>query len=195
MMTPDDRLIQIAEDAFAEARRRAGAWITCGPGCGECCHRPFPITQADAERLREGLRQADAAVAEDIERRAVALWRRMERDFPGDAAAGELTGNEEWREWFFQRLTGQACPVLDEATQACRLYAHRPMACRLAGPLIQAGEGTFPPCPKNYVGATKEQIEATRVVLDDPLFHEPPDAPETLVAWVTSQYRRSKRSD
>lgn len=189
MMNPGARLIQIAEDAFAEARRRAGEWIQCGPGCGECCHRPFPIAAADAERLREGLRAADAALADDIRRRALELWRKMERDFPGDAARGELDANEEWREWFFTRMTGQACPVLDEATQACRLYEHRPMACRLAGPLIQAGEGTFPPCHKNYVGATPEQVEALRVVIEDPAFFEPADAPETVIAWVISQCR------
>ena len=58
------------------------------------------------------------------------------------------------------------------------------MACRLAGPLIQAGEGVFPPCPKNYQGATPEEVEACRVVLDDPLFLEPADEPETVVAFV-----------
>ena len=108
----------------------------------------------------------------------------MTHDFPGDEATGALTGDDAWREWFFNRLSGHACPVLDDTTQACRLYEHRPIACRLAGPAIQAGPGIFPPCHKNYTGATDAEVNACRVVLDDPLFFEPAEEPETVIAFV-----------
>ena len=184
MMDPERHLIQIVDAAFAEAQRRAGPWLQCAPGCGECCHRPFPITATDAQRLRQGLAQASWELAKDIRARASQLWEKMTRDFPGEAETGALTQEEAWREWFFNRMTGHACPVLDTATQACRLYAHRPIACRLAGPAIQAGDGVFPPCYKNYAGATPAQLDACRVTLTDPLFYEPAQAPETVIAYV-----------
>jgi Fe-S-cluster containining protein len=184
MMNPEQRLLQIVDAAFVEARRRAGDWLQCGPGCGECCHRPFPIAAADAARLRRGLAAASAELAEDIRRRAGEAWARMSRDFPGDLADGALTDDEAWREWFFGRMTGVPCPVLDLETQACRLYEYRPVACRLAGPAVRAGDGVFPPCHKNYVGASAEEVAACEVVLDDPLFFEEREAPETVIAYV-----------
>lgn len=184
MMDPERHLIQIVDAAFAEAQRRAGAWLQCAPGCGECCHRPFPITAADTRRLQRGLALAPVDLAADIRARGQALWRRMTHDFPGNDATGALTGDDAWREWFFNRMTGHACPILDDATQACRLYEHRPIACRLAGPAIQAGPGIFPPCHKNYAGATDAEVNACRVVLDDPLFFEPAEEPETVIAFV-----------
>ena len=108
----------------------------------------------------------------------------MARDFPGSPETGALTGDEAWREWFFSRMTGVPCPVLDSETQACRLYEHRPIACRLAGPAVRAGEGVFPPCHKNYVGATVAEVAACQVVLDDPLFFEMAEEPETVIAYV-----------
>ena len=51
----DRELIQIVDAAMAEAARLGGAWLVCRPGCAECCLGPFPITQLDARRLREGL--------------------------------------------------------------------------------------------------------------------------------------------
>lgn len=184
MMDREAHLVQIVDAAFAEARRRAGAWLVCGPGCGECCHRPFPITAADAARLQRGLAAAAPALAADIRARAAAVWAHFSRDFPGDLQQGALTADESWREWFFTRMTGTPCPVLDLGTQACRLYEHRPIACRLAGPAIRAGEGVFPPCHKNYSGATPAQVASCQVALDDPLFYEPADAPETVVAYA-----------
>jgi Fe-S-cluster containining protein len=184
MMDREQHLIQIVDAAFAEAQRRAGEALKCGPGCGECCHRPFAITAEDARRLQRGLAGAPAALASDIRARAATAWRQMERDFPGEYPQGALTADEAWREWFFTRSTGIACPVLDTGTQACRLYEHRPIACRLAGPAIQAGPGVFPPCRKNYVGLTDREIRSLEVKLDDPLFFETAEEPETVIAYA-----------
>ena len=54
-MPGDAALTQIVDTALAEAARKSGAWLVCRPGCTECCMGPFPITQLDARRLREGL--------------------------------------------------------------------------------------------------------------------------------------------
>jgi len=54
-MSGDEVLIRIVDAAMAEAARKSGPWLVCRSGCTECCMGPFPITQLDARRLREGL--------------------------------------------------------------------------------------------------------------------------------------------
>ena len=53
-MSGDRDFIQILDAALAESARRSGEWLVCKLGCTECCIGPFPITQLDAVRLREG---------------------------------------------------------------------------------------------------------------------------------------------
>ena len=108
----------------------------------------------------------------------------MQMDFPGDAHTGALTGATEWREWFFARHAGLACPVLDPATGACMLYTHRPICCRIYGPLVQIGNATSDPCHLCYVDATPEQVESTRVRVDFPGSGEPER--ETVIAYALS---------
>jgi Fe-S-cluster containining protein len=170
-------LLKLFDAAFTEAVRRGGEHVKCRAGCASCCYRPFAITQADAARLRRGI---EATGQRDITVRAQETWDRLRVDFPGDAGRGVLTGNEEWREWFFRRAEGSACPVLDEAEGRCRLYEWRPAACRLGGPLIQIGSYTQPVCELNYTGLTEAEREPMRVVIDPgPL--EPPGE-ETIIA-------------
>ncbi|MCX6590305.1 MAG: YkgJ family cysteine cluster protein [Acidobacteria bacterium] len=166
----------IAEAAFEEAKQRAAHWIVCRPGCDSCCRRPFAITQADAERLQ-------AVATFEIQARARAAWQRLQVDFPGDAATGTLTDREDWREWFFARHQGVACPALDEATGSCLVHQQRPVACRLYGPLITIGGETSDPCPLCYSGATAAQIEQTRVTVELPPGPSSP-ARETVIAWA-----------
>lgn len=191
-MIPENeaRALMLAEAAFREARERAGPnMVRCGHGCAECCRRPFAITAEDARRLLAGLADAEAAVAADIRARALAAGDRFSATFPGDPETGAFTGNDEWREWFFRQQEGVACPVLDSESGACRLYEHRPVACRAAGPLVQLGAAVYPPCHLNYAGATPEQKLAWTVAIDDPVFHEPATEPETLIAYAISRAR------
>src|SRR5580704_17105141 len=53
-------LIQIVDAALAEAVRKSGAWLACRPGCCECCMGPFPFSEADAARLRDGLAELES---------------------------------------------------------------------------------------------------------------------------------------
>gem|GEM_PF-4520529 len=142
-MRREPDLIALVGAAFEEARRRANGGVVCKPGCDSCCRKPFAITRADAARLR-------AAATGEIVRRAREAWAALAGDFPGDAATGELTGNESWREWFFARHDGLPCPALDEASGECLVYDHRPIACRLYGPLIEIGGTIADPCPLCY---------------------------------------------
>ncbi|MEZ5355218.1 MAG: YkgJ family cysteine cluster protein [Bryobacteraceae bacterium] len=181
----ESTLLRILDDATAEAQRRAQGGILCAPGCGECCHRMFAIAAVDAERLHRGLaqlEQSDPAQAAAIRERARKAWDRVKMDFPGDAATGLLTGNEEWRDWFWARTQGVPCPVQDPETQACSMHEHRTAACRLYGPLLRIGGDWSGPCPKCYPGLSRAEIEPLAVTVEgDPGDWGEPAA-ETVIA-------------
>jgi Fe-S-cluster containining protein len=142
----DRDLVQIVDAALAEAVRKGGAWIACKPGCCECCLGPFPITQLDARRLREGLAALDAADpvrAERVRERA-----RL--------AAAKAEAEED-----------DPCPALDPDAGTCDLYAARPLTCRTFGPAVQWNSGAVGVCELCFDGATDEEIASCAVVLDD----------------------------
>lgn len=138
-MTGD--LVQIVDAAMAEAVRKAGAWLACRPGCAECCMGPFPISAADAQRLRNGL---DGLESQDPER-AARIRRR---------AAAWAGGDDE------------ACPALDPDARTCDLYSVRPLTCRTFGPPVRCASGDLAICELCFDGATQEEIEACVVELD-----------------------------
>jgi Fe-S-cluster containining protein len=143
---PGDRdFIQILDAALAESARKSGEWLVCRLGCIECCMGPFPITQLDAVRLREGL----AELAQNDSARAARILRRSRE------AVARGAGNEE-----------DACPVLDPETGACDLYAARPVTCRTFGPPMRWGAEPLGICELNFHGATDEEIAACEVALD-----------------------------
>jgi Fe-S-cluster containining protein len=136
-------LVQIVDAAMAEAVRKSGGWLACKPGCTPCCFGPFPISERDAERLRQGLR--------DLERRE-----------PDRAA--------RVRERALQPVTeDEPCPALDGATGLCDLYEARPLTCRTFGPAVRWGSEAIGACELCYVGATDEQIARCAVEIDSAL--------------------------
>src|ERR1035437_975179 len=121
-MSGDEALIQIVDAALAEAARNSGHWLVCRPGCTECCLGPFPITQLDARRLREGLAELerrDRQRAARVRERARQAVDRILPDFPGDAATGVLGEDEDAEEQFESLADDQPCPALDPATGMC----------------------------------------------------------------------------
>jgi Fe-S-cluster containining protein len=167
-VTSDRELIQIVDAAMAEAARLSGAWVVCRPGCAECCLGPFPITQLDAWRLREGLAQLerrDPERAARVRRRSRESVARM-ADFPGDSTTGILDEDEEAEERFAALPDEEYCPVLDPESLTCDLYEARPMTCRIFGPAVRSGGDVLGVCELNYRGATDEQIAACQVQVD-----------------------------
>ena len=164
----DRELIQIVDAAMAEAVRLSGAWVVCEPGCAECCTGPFPITELDARRLREGLSQLERR---DPERAARVRRRSRESvvrlaDYPGDLTTGILDEDEEAEERFAALPDEEYCPALDPATLTCDLYEARPITCRIFGPAARSGGDVLGVCELNYHGATDEQIAACQVQVD-----------------------------
>ncbi len=153
---------------MAEAVRLSGEWLVCRPGCATCCLGPFPITQVDAQRLREGLAQLerrDPARAARVRQRSRESVARL-ADFPGDPATGILDEDEEAEERFAALPDEEYCPALDPQSLTCDLYEARPITCRIFGPAVRNGGDVLGVCELNYHGATDEQIAACQVEVD-----------------------------
>ena len=140
-MSGDQALIQIVDAALAEAARKSGAWLVCRPGCTDCCMGPFPITQLDARRLREGL-----AELESRDRQRAARVRERARQ----AVVATATDDDP-------------CPALDPSTGTCDLYAARPITCRIFGPPVRYGSDAVGICELCFRGASDEEIAACQV--------------------------------
>ena len=167
-VTSDRELIQIVDAAMAEAARLSGAWVVCEPGCADCCLGPFPITQLDAWRLRQGLAQLerrDPERAARVRRRSRESVARM-ADFPGDLTTGILDEDEEAEERFAALPDEEYCPALDPDALTCDLYEARPITCRIFGPAVRSGGDVLGVCELNYQGVTDEQIVACQVQVD-----------------------------
>jgi Fe-S-cluster containining protein len=167
-VTSDRELIQIVDAAMAEAARLSGAWVVCEPGCADCCLGPFPITQLDAWRLRQGLaklERRDPERAARVRRRSRESVARM-ADFPGDLTTGILDEDEEAEERFAALPDEEYCPALDPDALTCDLYEARPITCRIFGPAVRSGGDVLGVCELNYQGATDDQIVACQVQVD-----------------------------
>ncbi len=173
MMPPrisgDPQLIQIVDAVTAQAQHASGSWLACRPGCTQCCHGVFAISQLDALRLRTGLEDlthddpARAAAVRDRARQAVV---RLLPEFPGDPATGILAeSGPDFDERFDAFANDEPCPALDPETGLCDLYAARPMTCRLFGLPIPSEEG-LAVCELCFVDAPPEEVARCAVQLD-----------------------------
>lgn len=164
----DTSLIQIVDAALASAVQRSGDHLVCRPGCTQCCHGVFPISQQDAARLREGLRllqRSDPQRAARISARVQDSVGRLTPLFPGDLATGVLSEDYEDSNLFADEGEdaigeNEPCPVLDPATGTCDLYQHRPIVCRTFGPPMRTPDGDLATCELCYITATTEEIAA-----------------------------------
>ena len=164
----DRQLLALVDAVTGRAATVAGPHLACGPGCTRCCIGPFPISQLDAWRLRQGLLQLTSAEPA----RAAALRQRADRavveqlaSFPGDRA-GTFDGDDDREESFCAAFATAPCPALHPDTGTCDLYVWRPLACRSYGPPMRIGGWDLPPCQLCFTAATPDEIEDARQVLD-----------------------------
>lgn len=161
-------------DEYRELLAQVDAWyrsvkekhpdrVPCTKGCRDCCIGLFDVSLADRDLLREGLAAADPAVRKDIESRAAALTAKLREISPdlGDALDG-------WSVEDIDDLCDAAgdveCPVLGPEGE-CRLYAHRPLTCRMSGvPVVNlAGSPVF---PEGCAKCTLKPADAPRLDCD-----------------------------
>ena len=165
---PSD-LVQIVDAALASSIERSGLHLACRPGCTQCCHGVFPISQQDAARLREGLhqlRQHDPARVDRIRTRVVRSLARITPLYPGDIATGVLNVDYEDSPLFAEEDSigdSEPCPVLDPATGTCDLYESRPIVCRTFGPPMRTAEGDLATCELCFITASTEEIAAAEL--------------------------------
>lgn len=138
------KLLDRVDAWYRSVREKFPGKVTCSRGCRDCCLGLFDISLADADLLREGMTALDPAIRKDVEDRAAAILDRLRETHPdlGDTLDGweprdvddlcDLLGDVE-------------CPVLGPEGE-CRLYAHRPLTCRMSGvPVVDlTGEKVYP---------------------------------------------------
>ncbi|HEY5212106.1 MAG TPA: YkgJ family cysteine cluster protein [Acidobacteriaceae bacterium] len=151
-------LFKILDTALTSTTERSGHWLACRPGCHQCCVGVFPISQFDAEQLREALDRAEPDVADRIRGRAAASRARLTPEFPGDADSGLLFTEPQHEEAFEDFANDEPCPVLDPATGTCDLYASRPVQCRTFGPPVRDAEENLTVCELCFIDAPPEEV-------------------------------------
>ena len=118
---------------FARGRQAAGGVVPCRGGCSACCHGPFDISVADAELIEQAVARLPEEERREVMRRGSVLLERMLALEPGWRPPYAVDGLGEER---FDRLTealaAEPCPLLDDAGR-CRIYADRPLVCRMIG--------------------------------------------------------------
>lgn len=118
-MTTLTRIHLDIDARVASIRENHADWL-CGKGCDNCCRRLAEVPQLTSVEwalLRQGL----AALAPE---RLAEISRKM-------AALAE------------QNSRPLVCPLLDEASGACPVYAQRPVACRSYGFYVQRDLGLY----------------------------------------------------
>jgi Fe-S-cluster containining protein len=190
--TGDSLLVQIMDEAFAEASQSAGERLACRIGCTQCCHGAFVLSPLDALRLRAGidtLRATQPALAAEIGHRAGMWVVEHGAEFPGDPETGLLGDSPLDRERFEEFANEAACPALDPESGRCDLYAWRPMTCRVFGPPVRMGDGeALGHCELCFTGASSEEVAACEMTvpfdLEAELLDEIPSKRETVVAFA-----------
>lgn len=122
-----DRYLKICsafEAEFERNRRLHGERIQCRPGCSDCCHQLFQITEVEAAWISHGLQMLPSSRREELKQRAA----------PYLEARGKLvTARGEPEAWGSLPPSGTrlACPALDNGV--CAIYEFRPLICRKFG--------------------------------------------------------------
>ncbi|MCA9705467.1 MAG: YkgJ family cysteine cluster protein [Myxococcales bacterium] len=105
--TREERLrrhLRLVDEGVAPVLERYAEHVQCRPGCSDCCHQTFGVSEVEGALLQQGLAGLGAAARAEIRERAAA-WRPDRRE---------------------------PCPVLGDDGR-CRLYEHRPRICRKYG--------------------------------------------------------------
>jgi Fe-S-cluster containining protein len=118
----------LASDALSQLHREIDArvqairenrpdWL-CGKGCDGCCRRLAEIPQLTA-----------------------AEWVLLQQGLA--ALSSERLGEIRWQMAALTEHGPVVCPLLDQTTGVCTVYAQRPVACRTYGFYVQRDKGLY----------------------------------------------------
>lgn len=130
--TQYESLVALADSIFERMQADHADCVNCAIGCADCCHALFDLTLIEALYLNHHFDRTYSGPQKDnlletanrADRKVYQIKRRIHRQLQNGAAESELlkaAAQERVR-----------CPLLDENSR-CRLYAHRPITCRLYG--------------------------------------------------------------
>lgn len=126
-------LLERLDRWFAEARAQHPGVIPCTAGCSACCRGPFDISVADTELLLDAVAALPDAERQDVQARATALMQRMREHLPDWQPPFDIAdAGEDAFDAMSDALAAEPCPLL-AGDGGCRIYADRPLVCRLTG--------------------------------------------------------------
>jgi len=150
---------------FDRCQRQLGPdRITCRRGCSACCRGLFDITLIEAALLQQGMAQLPAHVQAQVLQACRDRLPQLQARWPRFEAPWLLNRLPDtgWQEMPEDDLT--PCPLLDDNGD-CRVYAFRPMTCRLHGlPNIDVSGTSYSDdfCERNFVGVDPLQLPELR---------------------------------
>jgi Fe-S-cluster containining protein len=106
-------------DARVSSITGSHTWWPCRKGCDHCCRHlaaPLPLTRLEWTYLWEGFQALPPEAQAEVRSHVAAL----------EGSSRPYT-----------------CPFLDRESGGCRVYAHRPMACRTYGFYLSQGSGNW----------------------------------------------------
>jgi Fe-S-cluster containining protein len=132
-MTNYRELLERLDAWFAGGRQAARGVVPCRGGCSACCHGPFDISVADAELIEQAVARLPGEERREVVRRGGALLERMLALEPewGPPYTVDTLGEERF-DRLTEALADEPCPLLDDGGR-CRIYADRPLVCRMIG--------------------------------------------------------------
>lgn len=133
-------LLDEAGTWFERAAATHADEVRCRRGCDACCRGLFDVSPLDAALIAEGVRAAAAdtraALLADATA-ALATVAALATGWHAPWRIGDL-GVERF-DALCDALPDAPCPALD-GDGACRIYAHRPLVCRIHGlPMFDPG--------------------------------------------------------
>lgn len=148
----------------------AGVETACRAGCSWCCRGNVPVvTPAEQELVSIGLRGLDSATLEAAREKAKSIVEAGLESGPAMMAAN------------------RPCPMLDD-NDRCRIYEHRPLACRMYGAsTIEPGYHFGCDAIQMQLAISGASLVQTKSITEP--FHARPDTGEaiTLAAFLASR--------
>jgi len=155
------QLLHEVSERFGTVQAGHGSEMQCGRGCIRCCHGLFDISLPDALHAALCLGTLPAETRTAVTARAAECHKKIAQQVPGLKAPYLLKMEDEAIvDRIVTRVPGLRCPFLG-SEDACLIYEHRPLACRLEGiPMVDRRDGLFGEwCELNFTDGVSEQAQ------------------------------------
>jgi Fe-S-cluster containining protein len=150
------RLMARCDQWFERARASVLGNLPCRRGCSRCCIGPFAITRLDVAVLQRGLDSLAPSVRlaiESIARRQAEVFEAVFPRLNKDVALDRWSDREV--DGLVERFRDLPCPALAE-DGSCRVYAFRPVTCRMMGIPVEADGLVAGACEIPAAGGARE---------------------------------------